>query len=267
MSHWYSKTGDACHTYTDASGAEKPTGLREARKWGLLPSASGVVHVWANKGLERARERKLIATARITPYSEWGGTESFISEVMKAALADWELASSTGTVFHGLIESKLTKGEHSKTPIEWGGKMLDPEPLVDAALKVVSDIHILDVEKRVVRLKDGYAGTTDLPYARENGHILGVADWKTTKTTEKKKMAPKQGHVAQIAAYWMAYHGLHLDEIPSHAEGRNIYISTTEPGRIETLVYDHKELRKGWAAFKACLELWRQSNSYDPRGS
>ncbi len=266
MSHWYSKTGEACHTFTDDKGNEKPTGLREARKWGLKPSVSSVVHVWGNEGLARARERRLIATARITPYNEWGGTEAFISEVNKAALAEWEVAMSTGTTFHGLIESKLKDGEYCREPIEWGGKMIDPSPIVEAALKELNGLNIMAVEARVVRLKDGYAGTTDLPYEREDGHVLGVADWKTTKTTEKKKMVPKQGHAAQIAAYWMAYHGKELDDIPCNAEGRNIYVSTTEPGRIETLVYDHNELRNGWAAFKACLELWRQTHKYDPRG-
>jgi hypothetical protein len=64
----------------------------------------------------------------------------------------------------------------------------------------------------------------------------------------------------QIAAYVEAYWG----GIGSCAVGHNVFISTTEPGRVEVVTYDAIRLRKEWEAFKHCLALWKWRHSYDP---
>ena len=43
----------------------------------------------------------------------------------------------------------------------------------------------------------------------------------------------------------------------------NIFISTTEPGRME--VVKHENLARDWQAFRLVASLWRYQKEYDPR--
>ena len=47
--------------------------------------------------------------------------------------------------------------------------------------------------------------------------------------------------------------------------GANIYISTTEPGRIETSVYDEDTLKDEYDLLLNILGIWRHIKKYDPR--
>ncbi len=45
----------------------------------------------------------------------------------------------------------------------------------------------------------------------------------------------------------------------------NIFISTTEPGRIEVVKHDGKRLIEAWKAFRNLAAVWRFSKRFDPR--
>ena len=45
----------------------------------------------------------------------------------------------------------------------------------------------------------------------------------------------------------------------------NVFISTTEPGRMD--VVKHESVGSDWEAFKLVAALWRYAKGYDPRGS
>jgi hypothetical protein len=63
----------------------------------------------------------------------------------------------------------------------------------------------------------------------------------------------------QIAAY--AY-GIH--KTFDNVFGANIYISTTEPGRMEVVPYDSKQLAKDFEVFKSMCKIWQYLNNYNP---
>ena len=46
--------------------------------------------------------------------------------------------------------------------------------------------------------------------------------------------------------------------------GANVYISTTEPGRVEIVTYDDGQLHKAWYAFQAANSLWQYLKKYRP---
>jgi len=42
-----------------------------------------------------------------------------------------------------------------------------------------------------------------------------------------------------------------------------VFVSTTEPGRVEFVT--HGDLTQDWAAFRLLASLWRYVKGYDPR--
>jgi len=64
----------------------------------------------------------------------------------------------------------------------------------------------------------------------------------------------------QLAAYAAAFYG--AAELP-RVLAANVYISTTEPGRME--VCKHEDLPGLYEAFRNACALWRHLKQYDPR--
>ena len=106
---------------------------------------------------------------------------------------------------------------------------------------------------------EGYAGTTDIIWRSDSA--VGILDWKSKRTKEDEKIKPTDSHPMQIAAYIAAEFGPKFDG----TIGYNVYVSTTEPGRVEVVQYGPKELKSAWESFLSCCQLWRYTNQYDPR--
>ena len=97
--------------------------------------------------------------------------------------------------------------------------------------------------------------------AFDRAGVFGAVDWKTrrTKPTEKS-IKPYDGQAMQLAAYLAARVGAgNLHKV----RAVNVYISTTEPGRIS--VYEHPGLEAEYHAFLAACALWRHLKGFDPR--
>jgi hypothetical protein len=87
-----------------------------------------------------------------------------------------------------------------------------------------------------------------------------IIDYKTRKTKPKQVCKPYDTQGMQLAAYAVAHYG--LDRLPE-VKAWNVYISTTEVGRVEG--YQHESLLPHWEAFKAAAILWSHIKGYDPR--
>ena len=55
----------------------------------------------------------------------------------------------------------------------------------------------------------------------------------------------------------------HYIEELSRVLAANVFVSTTEPGRVE--VVKHANIARDWEAFKLVAALWRYVKGYDPR--
>src|SRR5690606_8832054 len=73
---------------------------------------------------------------------------------------------------------------------------------------------------------------------------------------------PYDGQSMQIAAYAGAKWG---PEALDRCWGANIYVSTTEPGRVDIVTYPPAMIVAEYRAFCRVCEVWRHQNQYDPR--
>jgi len=68
----------------------------------------------------------------------------------------------------------------------------------------------------------------------------------------------------QIAAYGATYWG---EERLPRLFGANVFISTTEPGRMEVCAYTPQQLMAEWEVFKMACAMWRHVRGFDPRAN
>jgi hypothetical protein len=270
MSHWYTKNGQAMHKVPGKTVAERDTTVADARIMGLLPSVSGITKMMANPGLDRWKQDITIeASLKYAIQSAYGDMDEdkLYAEIRAESNKVAGAAADLGVKIHAAIESALGCQQWENQTVELAdGKKVELKELVDPALAKLEElgINIVETEKVVTCLAHGYAGQMDVSYVK--GDVAGVLDFKSTKTKPTKKIEVRQGQSMQIAAYhfacWSSKDKPHFQ--PNH-EGINLYISTTEIGRVDVVKYDAAELAKQWDGFLACLTLWRLQNNYDPR--
>ena len=255
--HWYNTAGEACHTQpTKSKGAKnptRPTTIADAKKLGLLPSVSSILKQAANPALDRWKAQQIIkACFNCQPIGD-EDFETYSKHILEKADKERDEAASLGTAIHAAIE-----GYYTGKPRD---KFLDQYVL--PAVETVESLGIKIVDQEfVVASSHGYAGTTDLAFTHES--FCGILDFKSTKTTPEEPVLIKQGHAAQIAAYHVAYWS-NDNPINNNSKGYNVYISTTEPGRITVVPYDAATLRREFEYFLNCFGLWKHRYNYDPR--
>lgn len=252
-SHWYTASGEPMHTILKADGSgERPTDVRDARKLGLLPSVTNVLSVMGKEALTTWRVNQAIIAAHESPKKEDESIEYYIKRISSASLEQVVEAADLGSRIHSALEGYLMEG---KEPPQELAIYIDPvrEWFKQTAITVTA------CEKRLVSTEWGYAGTADVLF-RYGKNGRGVLDFKTRKTKEGKKVEPYDGQAMQLAAYAAVEYGTkELDDVLI----ANIYISTTEPGRVE--VVKHKDVMAHYMAFLNCCALWRYIKNMDPR--
>ena len=229
----------------------RATTLRDARVEGLLPSVSSILNEAYSPELERYKQSRLLdACLKFTP-DPFLTTEEWKKAIREEADREVVEAQQFGTAFHKAMET---------------GEQIDGMDVLVASTKGAMDKLALDgleiIEQEVVLVsKDmGYAGTTDVRYICNARN--GILDFKTTKTTAGEPVLLKMSHKAQIAAY---HHAAFPWLNPWEREGINVYVSKTEPGRVDVVKYTAEELEIAWQWFDACARLWRIRRGYDPR--
>lgn len=256
MGHWYTQTGEKRYETRGTNGALRPTTLRDARKEYLLPSVTEVMAVVAKPQLDLWRAKQ-ITKATYTFHTELMGLpyDRYHGAIMEKAAQETAQAADTGTAIHKAIEDYYQTGDFDP---EYSGHVAAVEEW-----QAKHHLEFLEHEIVVVNKKDGYAGTVDAVF-RDDGKE-GVCDFKSRKTKEGQEVKPYESHVAQCAAYWLAKN---KDDDFTGAIACNVYLSTTELGRMEVCWYDEDQL---WNAyynyFAPCLMLWRFNHNYDPRNA
>lgn len=259
MEHWYTREGKPCHTQktkTGAKNAERPTNIKDARSQKLLPSVSTILKIFSVPQLERWKYSKIVEACYNRPPIGDETLEGYEGFILSKAFDETDKAATLGTQIHANIEAILK----NEVPPHADSVQF----ALDAIAKVDElGLKVVESEVAIVNTKYGYAGTTDLAVKAKDA--IGIVDFKSTRTTEGEPVLRKFGHAAQIAAYHLAYWN-HVDHfIQNGSAGYNIYISTTEPGRIDVVKYDADELSKEWNFFVDACSIWRYKNDYDPR--
>lgn len=248
-SHWYDIHGDSHHTIIGKNGVERPTTLRDAKKLNLLPSVTTIFKCLAKPELDKWKQRQVLMASLTLSRREEEGDEEFCERIMDDAFKQVDDAADLGTRVHAALENHFQ------------GMAYDPSlsSYVETVEKWVKDnqIQFLDHELRVVCPEVGFAGTTDAiimvpPY----GNRVGVLDFKTRKSRPQYAMTPWQTEPMQIAAYGYTQRATF---------GVNVFISTTEPGRIEDAWYEPDQMDQEFKAFRHVCKIWQHFNKYVPK--
>jgi hypothetical protein len=251
--HWYDADGKAVFEVPKAKGGGmRATTIADARKLNLYPSVTTVLSVLAKPSLDDWKLNQVAERAYSNPPQDAENVSTYSRRIINGAFEQVGEAAGLGTNIHAAIEAHF-KGE--PVPDEMQAYV---RPTV--ALLEREGIKLLQHELRLVNTSDGYAGTTDAVMLDRISQ-QGILDFKSRKTNPLVKCEPWETEPMQIAAYCVAKFG----SIGGFTTGANVYISTTEPGRVEIVRYDATELEKAWGAFQSALHLWQYLKGYRPK--
>ena len=263
--HWYDVSGKPAHTQPTKKGAKnatRATNIKDAREQKLFPSVSSILKVLSNPALDRWKMGKVAEACFKQPPIADEKMEEYVHAILGKAFDEVSGAADLGTQIHATIENVL-----SNKPVDASASVLQ------CSLAAVDKVNELGLavkhsELTTVCVSHGYAGTTDLVVTRVKDGCLqyGIVDFKSTKTQEGDPVSSKSGHAAQIAAY-LSSHWLGGGKPSEQHFGMNIYISTTELGRVDVMEYDHNLLNRELEMFHHACAIWRHRYEYDPRSS
>lgn len=256
MSHYYDAAGGSFHTIKGKNGKDRPVKISDARTLGLYPSVTTILDILSKPQLDSWKQKQ-VAYACLRAACIPGPNddkEAWASLVIADAFKQVEDAADLGTNIHAAIEAHF-KGQPFTAELS---------VYVNAVDKWVREngIEFAAHELRLVNQDVGYAGTTDAAIRSARG--FGICDFKTRKSVAGRPMEAYDGQATQISAYHVA-HYKSVPTIDSHVAGLNLFISTTEPGRVEGVWHDAATLAQEWEFFVHLCACWRIRKGYDPR--
>jgi len=265
-SHWYTRKGEPAHTQPTKKGAKnpsRPTNIKDAKVYDLLPSVSAYTKMLAAPGLERYKMMKVAEACYNNPPHPGEEMAEYVQNMLDKSKEDGMGAADLGTQVHAAIEALLKGNEYEDYEVEVAhGHSCFLGKLVEPAYAKIGELGLTieNAEIVLVNNEEGYAGTTDVKHRSAKGK--GILDWKSKRTKPEEPIFPSETHPMQLAAYWMAHF---CDSFFTDAICMNVYISTTEPGRIDVVKYDREALMESYKDFLCLTRLWRRQNNYDPR--
>jgi hypothetical protein len=226
----------------------RPTTLADARKLGLLPSVTTILGIIDKPQLVDWKVKQAIQACFDTRPT--GTLEEYTKAMQAKSEEQVGDAADLGTAIHAALEAAFAGETYDSA--------MAPYVMPTLAKVQQAGIKLVEHELRLVNQIVGYAGTTDAVMV-DGGGRQGILDFKSRKTKPGQKCTPWETEPMQIAAYAKAKFGT-LDGIV----GANVYISTTEAGRIEIVTYTSDELWEAWNAFVASAMLWQYLKGYKP---
>ena len=252
--HWYTASGVPCHRIAKANGdGERNTTLRDAKKLNLFPSVTTVLSILDKQQLGKWKQEQVANAAYewIKSGAEMPAKADFIKALIANSFQSVTAAADLGTSIHDALNAYFTGEE---VPLEYQDYT---NPVIEWMKE--AGVHPHSSEQTLVNKEYGYAGTIDFAGIVKCAPV--VYDFKTRKTKPGEPCKPRDHEPMQIAAYAKAYWG---DQFPK-VWGANLYISTTEPGRMEVVRYNPAKVQAEWQKFEAILGTWRLIKNYDPR--
>lgn len=246
-SHWYHPDGRACYQVERSDGqGMRPTTLRDARKLGLLPSVTTILRILHKQGLVDWLIEQACLSVLTAPRNPDEQLDAFVYRVLHAERqqdAEAQKARDLGTDVHAALEAAVQ------------GKQIDDDlrVYVEPVMAIIKDLgRVQGVE--TILVGEGFAGKTDLILSADN--LLTVVDFKTTKKLPK---ASYDEHRLQLSAYAACLH----ESNPESIRTANIYISTTEPGKV------FMDVHADWESvfldgFQPLVQHWQWSTGYTP---
>jgi RecB family exonuclease len=124
-------------------------------------------------------------------------------------------------------------------------------------------VKVTHSEIVLVNAVHGFAGRVDALFTWGDGFgKMGILDFKTKKTKEGEKVEAYDEHTLQLGG--LCGHALRRGAFAARCRGQ-LFISSTEPGRLEVVKHDKGKLVAAYEAFCQMCAVWRFRKGYDPR--
>lgn len=272
--HAYDREGNPQHSvpYKDKKrkGEMRPTTLRDIKERGWLPSVSAILGVVEKKGLDGWKKEQVAKAAfAIQLEAPYKDEVFFIQDVLELAEAKMTKARDLGTEIHGAIEQWLRNLSGVRDHENFMPDGFTHYLHVKAAVNALRELGVWGQPfsaERTFASPLGFGGTKDFET------LSLIADFKCVDRLDKK--LAYDDRCAQLCAYSAG--SLSLDKINelrrfsdesymvTNKQLVNIFISTSEPGKYLIHEWSTEDKEHGWALFKACFELYKIVNRYDP---
>lgn len=265
--HWYDGDGKPMHQVKSADGKKMVnTTIRQARKFGLFPSVTTVLKMLAKPMLDQWKLEQVAKAAFRHPPRKDSKEYPYTQFIIDKAFEQVEEAANAGSLIHAACERMMRGLEWDRNEQVYLPELKQSFPMEVFVEPVYMFMQTYAIEghafeKAVVNREYGFAGMGDLFFDSDKG--FGCLDYKTRKTEPGKPVRPYDEQPMQIAGYVATEHDIELMDVT----GCNLYISTTEPGRIEATWYETQELYDHYHAFGSLCKVWQHFKKYDPRGN
>jgi hypothetical protein len=256
-SHWYTLDGRPMHKVPTADGrGERNTTLRDARVHKLLPSVTAIAKGIDKPALSKWKMNQVALAAGRTPRMPEETEDYWVKRVLDAAFEQVSDAAELGSRIHNALDDA------------WDGTPVPAElqsychPVLE--WQRAKGLRMLDREVVLVNPAHGFAGRCDVLFSWGDplSDNIGILDYKTKKTKPGEKAVAYEDQGMQLAAYAATRWG---ESALPRVLAANVFISTTEPGRMDVCKHEPQDLVTYWECFKALCLVWRVFNGYDPR--
>ena len=229
-SHWYTQDGEPAYTVKAKDGSDRPTTLRDAKKFLYVPSVTTILKCVANPGLDVWKQEQLLLSCLTLPRLPGESEQAWINRIVSDSKETAKAAAERGTRIHESIEKHFL-GEDCE--------YLELAQKTKQAIEDYFGVQQWFPEKSFARY--GYGGKIDL---HANGIVIDI---KTKEFEEGDKLPEYDSHIMQLMAY--AY-GLDMPE----SRVANVFVSPSGVVAIKEWTDDQKE--RGWKMFQAIKEFW-----------
>lgn len=245
--HWYGQDGSPQYTVKAKDGSDRPTTLRDARKFNLVPSVTTIMKVMAKPGLDVWKNEQLLLAALTLPRVEGESEKAFIARVVADSKETGKRAAEAGTLIHESIE-RFYAGESNVKHMESAQAFKTAVEARFGSMAMIPEASFSSPK--------GYGGKVDL-YCGKNAVLPEglVLDSKTKDFGPDDEVVAYDENLMQLAAYRM---GL---ELP-HARCANVFVSRTHPGLVRIHEWTEEELVRGYRMFGALLTFWKLKNKF-----
>jgi len=228
----------------DGVGEKAPT-LREARKFGLLPSVTEILKVIHKPILERYKLNQVLQSALTLPRIEGEDLDSFALRVELDSDQHREKAADLGTRIHAAIAGSLQGQPVSE----------DMQPYLREWLNFKVSLTPIGTEMAVGGERVGYGGMLDLVCKWKEDTL--IFDFKSQDVKEKPNFYDEWA--MQLSAYAQC--------MDRPCKLVSVVISTNEAsiGRLHVYIWP-REQSYYYEAFQQAFGLWRYlRDGFDPR--
>lgn len=274
--HWYTRDGEAMHTYINTKGGESKTTLREARKFDLLPSVTSCLNMLAkpqiadwkathymNAAIEVAwdflKENALQLNWRVWTKARFKHYQKQVAVAAKKLAEErMSIPSKLGTRIHQDIEAWLVGMPTTYVKPE----LL--ERLNQILIEILGpDWREMDTNPEVIVVSEDYAGCIDLLVLEElpdHFYRAIVIDWKS-QDTKKWGCSFWDDYAMQGAAYATA---AKRQFGAVRSEFFTVVVSRDEPGVADWKKWSDDELELALKKFNHAKALWQLEKKFNP---